>query len=166
MIRPLRKIYDEGGGTAQLPGWRYVPISARTEAAGHRIASLISDLEAELAAIDTPISKIPETAQLRASLAAYGASLEAIKLATKAGRANDKPKLVESILVIHLAKAWPELTGEIPKATRKHDTNEPSGKFYLLINDVCRTFGRKTPSVDVVRGALRHIGFLPPKKAQ
>jgi len=165
LIRGLAdaKTYEAGGGMVRLPDGRYGPVAGGTFEAGQEIAELVALLDAKLTSAEFPIGKCPEATGLSQALVAYERYLGAIRWSTKGSRSAKKPRRPAVALALHLARAWPTLTGTKPTASRKGGL--PTGAFYLFLVNACQAFGLEPLSVDVVRGELRRMDFIGHEKA-
>ena len=132
-----RATYDAGGGMARTANGELRAVEIATFGAAGRIAELAGSLEEELAKAAWPLADTQVANELRKALGAYIDHFEAIRWATKAGRASKKPKSPAGPLVAVLAHYWEQLTGEKPTAWVTGDRNIPGGRFLACINDIC-----------------------------
>jgi hypothetical protein len=106
-----------------------------------------------LAEADWPVGVNPAAEELREALDRYGtwhAEFSGVPLA----RAAENPgKPQQHVLVIHLALAWPRLTGRRPTSYPADQDKKPS-RFYRACRSACVLLGLDPPSPSTVKNWL------------
>ena len=148
-------IFASGGGWARTSDGPIRPVSYETFEAGRRVADLVAELGAELAAAPWPITGCQVADDLRRALSAYADHVETTHWRVRAA-ARTLAKSATGAFVIVLANEWPKLTGSDATAWRTGGRPNGRGRFYEWLGEACQAFGLRCPSASTVKGLLQN----------
>jgi hypothetical protein len=102
---------------------------------------------------DWPVGMSTPAEELREALERYGGWLAEFSGVPLAREAENPGKPQQRILVIHLAVAWPRLTGQRPTSYPADKDKKPS-RFHWACRSACGLFGFDPPSPSAVKNWL------------
>jgi hypothetical protein len=102
---------------------------------------------------DWPVGMNPPAEELRGALERYGSWLAEFSGVPLAREAENPGKPQQHVLVIHLAVAWPHLTGRRPTSYPAGRDKKPS-RFYRACRSACGLLGLHPPSPSAVKNWL------------
>jgi hypothetical protein len=152
-------LYASGGGRVRTVTGQIGPATASTYERHERLAKLITALDEELAGAEWPLADGMHHPELRAALGRYGGWLNGLTYSGPGPR-QFGPRRPVTLLALNLAHAWPDLTGEQPRAWHDAMTGRPGGRFYDALRVLCQMFSIRPPSVSSTRRLLAHISMV------